>query len=292
MDEMPTVESGEVSLFYEEKGTGEPIVFVHGIPTDYRAWSAQTDQLSRGHRTFALSRRYAAPNARAGNVMDSTVGNNAADLKGFIEELGIGPVHMVGHSYGGFAAAFLAADHPNLLRSLVLVEPAVSTLLVANQKSSAQLLGLLTRSPSVALAARKFQRGSLNPSLKALDAGDILKAVELNVDGIQGRVGAYAGLREEVRQMMLDNGRTIAELRTEFPRFTAEEARMIRARTLVLNGAMSSLWLRRIGELITRAIPKAERMLVPDSRHFPHMENPAYFNEKVAAFMGGGSGQP
>lgn len=282
---MPSIDVGGVSLYYEEKGTGKPVVFVHGIPTDYRAWSAQTEPFSQAHRVVAISRRYAAPNSRQGDLADSTVENNAADLKGLIEKLGIGPVDLVGHSYGGFVAAYLAADHPDLLRSLVLVEPAVSTLLVTNQKSPAQLFALLLRNPSVALAARRFQRVSLVPSLKALDTGDLGKAVELNVDGVQDLPGAYGKMPEKARRMVLDNARTIAELRTEFPRFTAKEARKISARTLVVSGESSSLWLRRIGELLTRAIPKSETARVPRARHFPHMENPEVFNEKVLAFL-------
>ena len=284
---MPSVDAGGVSLYYEEKGTGRPLVFVHGIPTDFRAWAAQIEPFSKAHRVMALSRRYAAPNARHGDLADSTIGNNASDLKGFIENLGIGPVDIVGHSYGGFAAAYLATDHADLVRSLVLVEPAISTLLVADQKSAAQLLSLLLRSPSVALAARRFQNRSLIPSLKALDSGDQGKAVELNVDGVQDLPGAYARLPQETRKMMLDNAKTIAELRTEFPKFTADEARKISARTLILNGEFSSLWLRRIGELLAAAVPRAETAKVPRARHFPHMENPEFFNERVLAFLEG-----
>lgn len=284
---MPSTDASGVSLYYEERGAGQPVVFVHGIPTDYRAWSAQMEPFSRTHRTVALSRRYASPNPRQGDLADSTVGNNAADLKGFIERLGMGPVDLVGHSYGGFVTAYLAADHPDLVRSLVLVEPAISTLLVANQKSATQLLTLLFKSPSVALAARRFQGRSLVPSLKALEAGDLEKAVELNVDGVQDWPGAYTKMPEETRRMMLDNARTIAELKTEFPRFTAEEARKISARTLILNGESSSLWLRKIGELLAGAVPKAKAVRVPRARHFPHMENPEFFNEKVLTFLEG-----
>lgn len=285
---MPSVDVGSASLFYEEKGTGDPLVFVHGIPTDYRAWYAQVGALSGKIRTLSLSRRYAFPNTREGDLSDSTVQNNALDLKGFIEKLGIAPVNLVGHSYGGFAAAYLAADHPDLVKSLTLVEPAVSTLLVANRKSSAQVLGLLFRSPSVALSARRFQSGSLTPSLKALAAGDNQRAVELNVDGVQDRKGAYAAMPEDVRKMMLDNARTIAELKTDFPRFTAAQAGKISSKTLIVNGASSALWLRRIGELMAQAVPNARRELIAGARHFPHLEQPVAFNKQLTAFLGGG----
>ena len=282
---MPSADIGGVSIFYEDAGSGPAVVFVHGIPTDYRAWKNQIEAFSNGRRMIALSRRYAYPNRREGDVSDSTVQNNAADLEGFIEKLG-GPVDLVGHSYGGFAAAVLAADHPDLVRRLVLVEPAVATLLVADQASAAQALGLLFRSPSVALSGRRFQTRSLAPSLRALEEGKAEMAVELNVDGIQGMDGAFRALPQETREMMLDNARTVAELKTAFPRFTPREAAMISRPTLVVSGESSALYLRKIGELMAGAVPGAKRIIVPGSRHFPHMENAVFFNEEVLGFLG------
>src|SRR5271155_2826027 len=204
---MPVVDAGGVSLYYEQAGSGVPVVFSHGIPTDYRAWKAQVKDFSQRYLTVAYSRRYAAPNHRDGDVTDSTVAANAADLKGLIEKLGVAPVHLVGHSYGGFVAAYLAADHPDLVRTLVLVEPAIATLLVEDPNSSGQMFALLIGNPGVALSARRFQSGSLAPSLKALDSGQPKKSVQLNVDGIQNRVGAFAELPDSAKEMMLDNAR-------------------------------------------------------------------------------------
>jgi len=283
---VPTADIGGVSLFYEESGNGDPVVFVHGIPTDYRAWRAQKEPVAAGRRMISVSRRYACPNVREGDLSDSTVHNNAVDLKGFIEAVGGGKVDLVGHSYGGFVAAFLAADHPDLVRSLVLVEPAISTFLVADQSSAGEALALLLRSPAVALSGRRFQTRSLAPSMKALEEGDLERAVELNVDGVQDMKGAFRELPEDTRRMMLDNARTVAELKTRFPKFTEKEAGLISCPTLVLNGQESALYLRRIGELTAKAVPKAKRAMVPGSRHFPHMENPAFFNERLLEFLG------
>jgi len=288
---MPSVKVGDVGLYYEESGSGEPLLLVHGIPTDYRAWAFQTGALSANHRVVAVSRRYAAPNVREGDLLDSTVDNNAADLLGLIGELSLGPVHLVGHSYGGFISALIAKEHPDAVRSLVLVEPAVSTMLVSDQGSQSAVLGLLLRSPSVALSARRFQAGSLGPSLKALDGGETGRAVELNVDGIQEERGAFGRMPEEVRKMMLDNGRTIGELRTRFPSFTASEAGKIACRTLIVSGESSPLWLRRIATLLCRSMPNARLETVSGARHFPHLENPQEFNRKVLQFIDGGKGQ-
>jgi len=281
---MPSMDVDGVSLYYERAGSGEPVVFSHGIPTDYRAWTAQVDEFSKSCSTVTYSRRYAAPNQRQGDVSDSTVAANAADLKGLIEKLGIAPVHLVGHSYGGFVAAYLSADHPDLVRTLVLVEPAIATLLLEDPNSSGQMFTLLISNPGVALSARRFQAGSLVPALKALDAGQTKKAVQLNVDGIQNRVGAFSELPDSVREMMLDNARTIAELRTRLPPFKAQAGK-ISCRTLVINGQHTAVWLQRIGQLVARSVPHAEAITVSASRHFPHLENPSEFNAEALKFI-------
>jgi pimeloyl-ACP methyl ester carboxylesterase len=282
---LPQTEISGVGLFYDEAGAGEATLFVHGIPTDYRAWAAQIGPFSEKYRTVTVSRRYAWPNVRQGNVLDSTVENNANDLGGLIQKLGIAPVHLIGHSYGGFVSAVLAREHPDLVKSLVLVEPAVSTMLLTDSKSRAQMLSLLIRSPSVALAARRFQTRSLYPSFRALDEGALERAAQLNIDGVQDTSGAFSHLPDEVKKMVMDNVRTVGELRTEFPKFTAEDAGKISCRTLVINGESSPLWLRRIGFLLSRSIPGAERTIVPGTRHFPHLENPSDFNSKVLGFL-------
>ena len=281
---MPTLDVKGVSLFYEDGGSGQALVLSHGIPTDYRAWTAQVGPFSKVRRVVYYSRRYAYPNTRQGNVTDSTIQSNTEDLGGLVERLGLGPIDLLGHSYGGFLAANLAVQHPELVRSLTLVEPAISTLLLEDEGSTVEALSLLLRSPSVALSARRFVTEFLRPSLKALDAGQTERAVELNVDGVQDRPGSFQAMAEPQRKMMLDNARTIAELRTSFPPFKAQISK-VSCKTLVVNGERSAPWLKRIGELAASSIPNAQHRVVPGARHFPHMENAPEFNRLVLDFL-------
>ena len=280
-----TVNVGQVNLAYVEAGRGEPVVFVHGIPTDYRAWNGQLEPFSSKYHMIAYSRRLAQPNR---NIMDyekSTVENNSADLVGLIEGLGIAPVHLVGHSYGGFAAAYCASTRPELIRTLTLIEPAVSTMLLKNRKSSSEFLSLFFTHPSTAISAAKFQRSSLDPSLKAFRRGDFDAALKFNLDGIMNRHEAFDQLPESVRLMTKENERTVGELMAEIPLFGREEASKISAPTLLIHGTESPKVLHAIVNRLGKAIPKSEIGTVAGSAHFPHFEKPGEFNGLVLGFL-------
>jgi non-heme chloroperoxidase len=115
-----------VELHFVERGSGTPVILVHGSLADYTywEWSDQIPLLGAHHRVIAYSRRYNHPNRnpRAG---DHSPMVEARDLAGFIEQLGPGPVHLVGHSYGAYTALVYAMEHPERVRSLVLAEPPI-----------------------------------------------------------------------------------------------------------------------------------------------------------------------
>ncbi len=46
MEPMPNLDVNGINLYYEERGSGDPLLFCHGIPTDYRAWGAQVAEFS------------------------------------------------------------------------------------------------------------------------------------------------------------------------------------------------------------------------------------------------------
>jgi pimeloyl-ACP methyl ester carboxylesterase len=274
-----------VKLAYMEAGSGEPVVFVHGIPTDYRAWDGQIGPFSTKYHVIAYSRRLAQPNRNIMDYENSTVENNSTDLVGLIEGLGISSVHLVGHSYGGFAAAYCASTHPELIRTLTLIEPAVSTMLVKNRKSASEFLQLLFMHPSTAISAARFQRSSLDPSLNAFRKGDFDAALRFNLDGIMNMHSAFESLPEAVRIMTKENERTVGELMAEVPVFGREEASRISAPTLLIHGTESPTVLHAIINRLGKAIPKSEISIISGAAHFPHLEKSQEFNQLVLGFL-------
>jgi hypothetical protein len=103
-----------VELNYIESGTGIPVVFVHGTLGDYSVWEGQLGPFATNYHALAYSRRYNYPNVNTPQSKHCAV-VEAEDLAMFIKKLNLGKVHVVGHSYGGFAGRFLAVKHPELV---------------------------------------------------------------------------------------------------------------------------------------------------------------------------------
>ena len=98
---------------------GTPVVLLHGFPQDSRSWDAVSPLLhARGYRTIAPDQRGYSPGARPRPRRAYRASELTGDIAELIEVAGLGPVHLVGHDWGAAVAWGLAAQRPDLLRSL------------------------------------------------------------------------------------------------------------------------------------------------------------------------------
>jgi pimeloyl-ACP methyl ester carboxylesterase len=280
---MKLIDVDGIKLNYQEKGKGPIVIMVHGIPTDYRAWEGQVEVLSSRFRTVAYSRRCAFPN-RNSDLGNSTVENNAKDLQGLIANLEGGPVHLIGHSYGGAVAAYCALKQPSLVRSLVLIEPFLPTMVLKNPDSKLQGLSLLLRKPSVAISARKAMKNN-QAMFKELDQKNNEKVLQLFLDGLEDRPEMIKQYSAATLEMMRANVKTVAELRTGITRFTREEAKQVTQPTLLLTGERSIKALQAMVEELHRTMPNNKMFKVRNAGHLPHIDNPKECNDLIVKFL-------
>lgn len=138
---MPTVNANGAKLFYEEKGKGkETVVFSHGLLWSHRMFQSQVDFLSNNYRVIAYDHRGQGQSEVKGPFDMDTVAEDAAAL---IRELCDGPVHFVGLSMGGFVGMRLAARHPKLIKSLILLETSANSEPVENLPKYKTLNGIV-----------------------------------------------------------------------------------------------------------------------------------------------------
>jgi pimeloyl-ACP methyl ester carboxylesterase len=120
---MPHLSTNGVHLYYEEAGPGpETIVFAHGLLMSGRMFDAQVAALRDRYRCIACDFRGQGKSEIAADGYD--MDTLTLDAAGLIRGLNAGPCHFVGLSMGGFVGMRLAVHHPDLVRSLILMDTA------------------------------------------------------------------------------------------------------------------------------------------------------------------------
>jgi len=283
---MPKVEVNGVSLEYIEDGMGQPVVFVHGSTGDLRTWTYQVGAFASKYRVVALSCRHHYPNAEIPDSVDLSVPTLTQDLAAFLRALDLAPAHLVGHEAGAFVCLLLACNEPQLIRTLVLAEPPVMSLLgLGDPPKPQQLLRLLVRSPRTAVPVLRFGVRGIVPAERAFAREDDERGLRTFMRALFGRE-TFAKLPEARRQQAHDNIRPLkARFRAGLPPFGEAAARHIGAPTLLVTGEHSAPALHRLTDRLERLIPRVERAEIRNTSHGMYEDNPAAFNEAVLAFL-------
>lgn len=119
---MPILKSSDVELFYQEVGSGVPVLLLHGLGGSTADWAPQVEALAPRYRVLVLDARGSGLSRDlqhpAGPFSVRRFADDAARLLG---HLGAVPAHIVGLSMGGMIAFQLAVDHPEAVRTLTIV---------------------------------------------------------------------------------------------------------------------------------------------------------------------------
>ena len=123
---MAMAQLSKVQLEYFQHGHGpERIVFIHGFQASARIWKMVQEALPADrYSTIAINNRGAGGSDAPPDEADFSVPHFAADAFELVRQLGWSAFTLVGHSLGGATAAQFAVDHPDLLKGLVLLDPA------------------------------------------------------------------------------------------------------------------------------------------------------------------------
>ena len=116
---MPTAQTGDLSLYYEESGSGEPVILLPGLGANHMAWANQVGALSPHFRCIAVDNRDAGQSGCASGQY--TIGDMSRDVVGLLDALRLPSAHVIGWSLGGAIAQELAIGWPERVRRLCLV---------------------------------------------------------------------------------------------------------------------------------------------------------------------------
>lgn len=268
--ERGTVRTNDVETYYERRGDGPPVVFVHGMFTSTVMWDAQVAALADEFTTVAYDVR--GHGHTGGSDRESySVDLYAEDLHALLTALGVERPVVCGLSMGGAIAQVYAAAHPENVAGLVLSDtftaaplPLSGRLVFANLRLFA-LLDRVVRYPTL----NRIQ----------LRVGNLLSP------GVGGDEEAIQRLVEEPPTISHDEFGKIARSVAAFPDTDLDAAR-ITAPALVMYGEHAPSAFRDIHERLAAHLSNAavETLVVPDAGHASNVDNPAFFTDAVRRF--------
>ncbi len=230
---MPYAEVNDIRMYYEEMGSGVPLILMHGatgsIDDPTFSWAELMPTFAERYRCLHLEHRgHGRTNNPAGKLTYVMI---ADDVCRFIEQLGLAPAHIAGVSDGGIVALTIGMIRPELARTLVTVGP---------NYSNDDLVRQANRFADVA-------RYEQNPDA----AADMARRHDRN------KTPGY--WKELVRQL--------AENLAVNPDYTVEDLRRIPVPTLLMAGE-DDLW-GNLDQMVTmrKNIPTSELLII---NHAPH----------------------
>ena len=119
---MLTVSTNGIEMYYERKGSGEPLLLVPGLLFGAEHWRPQIDALASDYDVIAVDLRGQYHTTTTDDQADYDMWNQAEDVHGLIQALGIARVHYAGLSMGGFIGMRMALKHPEAVRDLILID--------------------------------------------------------------------------------------------------------------------------------------------------------------------------
>lgn len=255
-------------MSYQESGAGTPVILIHGSLSDYRLWRLQVPELEKTNRVFAVSLRHYFPEKWDGRGDDFSVTQHAHDVAAFIRALQLGKVHLVGHSRGGAVALNTARHHPDVVRTLTLMDAS----------------GLEALLPDTAEGMKSATEGlELRRMLKTnFLSGDLEKAAREFIDALTP--GAWAKFSAQGKQVVLDNLGTALVVEGR-PVLSCEEIRKFDFPVLLMTGEKSP---KRYGEMFNamRLCSNAsEPTVIPNASHMMLFQNPSVVNIALKDFI-------
>src|SRR5262249_3373980 len=257
-----------VKLYYEDGGSGIPVVFVHEFAGDYRSWESQVRYFARCYRCITYNARGYPPSDVPADDERYSQDRARNDIRAVLDALKIDKAHIVGLSMGGFAALHFGFTYPRRVRSLVVAGCGYGA--APNQRQQF--------AEEAEAAARKFEEAIMPKAAEAYALGPTR---------VQFQNKDPRGWKEFVEQLTEHSSegsaRTLRGVQKRRPSLfdLVDKMRAITAPTLVMTGDED--WpCPEPGMLMKPTIPPAALVVMPNAGNPINPEEPAAFNQHLA----------
>lgn len=186
---------------------------------------------------FNYSRRYHFLNQQPESNSNYSLIQHVEDLASIIQSLKLKNVNLIGSSYGAYIGLLTAIKHPEHIKTLVLGEPPIISLIIKNPDNPLHILSLFLRDFSTGISFLKFGIKAMKSAQRAFKKGDLKEGVRLFANGVLSDRG-FEKLPKEIKDDIMENSKALkAELLGEgFPEFNKKAATNLNVPILLLKG--------------------------------------------------------
>lgn len=262
---MPKAELDDISLYYEVRGKGAPLLLIAGLGSDNASWMGVVRKLSEHFKVVTFDNRGAG---RSG-VPDEkySVSGMAEDAVKLLDRLGIERAHIAGHSMGGYIAQELALRYPERVDKLILE----ATAPVSSARNNAlfnDFLSLMEKGSDVETLMRQWMPWLFSP--RAFERKTFVSTFLKNVVKYP-YVQSAVGFRRQVGAVASFDSRW--------------KIKAVKARTLVIVGGDDILITPRESAVLLEKIRGSVLAEIKGTGHCPHIEDPSAFTATVLHFL-------
>jgi pimeloyl-ACP methyl ester carboxylesterase len=260
-----------VRLYFEEAGSGVPIVFVHEFGGDHRSWEPQMRWFSRRHRCITYAARGYPPSDVPPSVESYSQRRAVQDIVAVMDAAGIDRAHVVGLSMGGFATLHFGLDHADRARSIVVAG--------AGYGAEKQFESYF-RDVSMEVAKQFETQGS----------EAFAKTYSLGASRVQFQNKDPRGWQEFATWLgehsSVGSANTMRGVQARRPSIYDLEARLkeMQTPTLVIVGDEDDHCLQP-GIFLKKTVPACGLLVLPKTGHTLNLEEPDHFNRFVDEFI-------
>jgi pimeloyl-ACP methyl ester carboxylesterase len=261
----------DVRLHVEERGEGDPLLFIHEFAGDSRSWEPQLTHFASRYRCIAYDARGYAPSDVPDHVGAYSQARAVADAIAVLDGLGVRRAHVVGLSMGGFCALHLGLRHPERVRSLVVAGVGYGAHPDAQERfrHESAAVAAAFRAEGAAEVAKRYAVGPARVQLQnknpeawaefaAALGGHSAVGAALTMLGVQSRRPSLYDLRGELAALAVP--------------------------TLILAGDEDDGCIET-DLMLKRTIPASGLALLPRTGHTCNLEEPERFNDAVEHFL-------
>jgi pimeloyl-ACP methyl ester carboxylesterase len=266
---MPCHRVNGVELYYEESGTGSPVVLVHGFGLTARMWDPQVAALAPRYRVIVYDARGQGRSEVPDDPEEYSQAAMVEDLLGLLDHLGLARAHIAGLSMGGGIALAFALAHPERVSGLAVCDAG------AGSDDAADHVARLGR------WRERLEEGGIEAF-----ADEALRDALLADYVAHGSEAIHLLRRLLTANSARGLSRTLTGVLGRRPALYTLGDRLARLShpVLVVVGERDRPCLR-VANFLAGTIPRAELVIIPGSGHLPNLEQSALFNATLKGFL-------